>query len=192
MLFDEGWNGQVSNVTATLLPNSRFQIDGTEQNGTVLDNYQVGGDFVSSYLNGLSYYDGESNAGEESNGLELATKVFETTAISYETTEQGVKGAVALSNKIAGTALKGVELGSKAITVGLGFVSAGFTIADAAQNGWQNHHTADIIVTAVETGLGLFEVSNPIGWGLAVGMFVGNLISEHYTGKSITQNLFDQ
>jgi hypothetical protein len=190
LIIDASWNGQVSGVSASLLPTGGFQISGTTQNGNALTNYQVGSDFVSSYLSNLDGYTGVPNAGGES-GLKIASQVFETTAISYETTVQGVEGAVALSNKISGTALQGVELGSKGLSVGLGIVSAGFTVANAAQNGWQNHHTADLLVTAAETGLALFEATNPIGWGLALGMFIGNMVSEHYTGKSITQNLFD-
>jgi len=69
MIFNSSWCGQVSNVTATLLPNGKFQINGTTQDGTALNNYQVGSDYVSSYLSGLSGYEGESNGGEESNGM---------------------------------------------------------------------------------------------------------------------------
>jgi RHS repeat-associated protein len=84
-----------------------------------------------------------------------------------------------------------------AITKGLtrtGFVlagvSAGLTIYDGARNGWQDHHSADLVVNGALTGL---SIVCPAA-GLVVGglYFVGDVASQYYTGKSITQNLFDE
>ncbi|MDD5571976.1 MAG: hypothetical protein PHD97_12570 [Bacteroidales bacterium] len=59
---------------------------------------------------------------------------------------------------------------------------------DAYNKGqWQNHHTADIII-----GLGTtFMLSGPWGWAAAGAYFVTDLTVKYYTGKSITENLFD-
>jgi hypothetical protein len=49
----------------------------------------------------------------------------------------------------------------------------------------------DLGIDVTEGVLASFTVSSPIGWAFGVGMFVGNLISEHYTHKTITENLFN-
>jgi len=83
---------------------------------------------------------------------------------------------------------------SKTLTragVGLSAVSALITVADAYNKGeWQGHHTADLIVNGTLTGL---SIVCPAA-GLVVGgiYFVGDITSQYYTGKSITENLFDQ
>jgi hypothetical protein len=74
----------------------------------------------------------------------------------------------------------------------LGLLNVAITAGDGAINGWQNHHTADVLISTAEVLLGLFEYTTPAGWILAGGIFVGNLISEHYTHKTITENLFDR
>jgi len=143
-------------------------------------------------INAISNYLGNYDQEEESNGLELAAKVWETTAVTYETTIQGVAAGQKLANTLLKTSIKAVSLESKAVSGTMGLVSIGFTVADAAVGGeWQNHHTADVLVSVAEVGLALFETTSPIGWAFGAGMFIGNLISEHYTGKSITENLFD-
>jgi hypothetical protein len=72
-----------------------------------------------------------------------------------------------------------------------GVVNMILTTGDGVSNGWKNHHTADLIVISTEIGLGLFEATSPIGWAFGAAMFVGDLISEHYTGHTITENIFD-
>ena len=159
----------------------------TEQVG---ENYHfIGATDKTTYTN-----NGDAN-NRESNGWETARTVVEISDISFETTEQGITGAQRLGNAIGGTEsaiLKGGGLGKIAGT-GLGFINIGTTIASGLtdKNGWQNHHTADIAVSAVEIGLGLFETTSPVGWAFGAAMFVGDLVSEHYTGHTITENLFD-
>jgi hypothetical protein len=63
--------------------------------------------------------------------------------------------------------------------------------ADPNKNGWQNSNTADVALGVGQIALAMFEATSPIGWAVGAGLFVGNLISEHYTNKSITENLFD-
>jgi hypothetical protein len=60
--------------------------------------------------------------------------------------------------------------------------------ADAYQNEkWQNHHTADVVI-----GLGsTFMLSGPWGWTAAGMYFLIDTGVQSYTGRSITQNLFD-
>jgi hypothetical protein len=68
----------------------------------------------------------------------------------------------------------------------------GVTVIDGLTNdkGWQNHHTADLIVTgAIYTAAAAFPV---VGW-IAGGLyFAADVTTQYYTGKSITENLFDQ
>jgi len=82
---------------------------------------------------------------------------------------------------------------SKTLTragVGLSALSAGITIVDGVTNGWENHHSADLVVNGALTGL---SIVCPVAGLVAGGLyFVGDITSQYYTGKSITQNLFDQ
>jgi len=73
---------------------------------------------------------------------------------------------------------------------GLSLLSANITIADGYNNGWENHHSADLIFNSALNGL---SIVCPLA-GLVVGglYFVGDVTSQYYTGKSLTQNLFDQ
>lgn len=68
-------------------------------------------------------------------------------------------------------------------------MSAGITVGDGIKNGWKPHHTADLVVDAT---LYTVAASVPVAGWIAGGIwFVGDLISEHLTGKSITENIFD-
>lgn len=128
------------------------------------------------------------------NGFKVAGNITEATAFSFETTEQSIIGVQKLANRFAGSSKEILNAGKigKLGGVGLGLLSISVTAFDGLKNDWKNHHTADILMTTIEIGLGLFEYTSPIGWGVAGLMFVGNLISEHYTDKTITENLFDK
>jgi hypothetical protein len=140
---------------------------------------------------------GEAEAGEGGegiNGFKTAGIITEAAGFSFETTEQSIIGVQKLANRFVGSSNKILKAGEVGTVTGvtLGAVNMGLTLADGFINGWENHHAADILVTAAEIGLGLFESTTPVGWILAGGIFIGNLISEHYTGKTITENLFDK
>jgi hypothetical protein len=73
----------------------------------------------------------------------------------------------------------------------LTILSAAITTADGLSNdnGWQNHHTADLLITG--TIYGTAAAFPVVGW-IAGGIYlVADLTTQYYTGKSITQNLFD-
>jgi len=71
-------------------------------------------------------------------------------------------------------------------------VSAGITVADAVVKGqWQPHHTADVAISAAFLGASFIPGVNLIVWGAAGALFVTDLAVHHYTGKSVTENLFD-
>lgn len=75
---------------------------------------------------------------------------------------------------------------------GLTFLSVGVTVVDGLtnDNGWQNHHTADLLVTgAIYSTAAAFPI---IGWAAGGLYFAADLTTQYYTGKSITQNLFDE
>jgi len=82
---------------------------------------------------------------------------------------------------------------SKTLTrtgVGLSAVSALITVADGMKNGWENHHTADLIVNGTLTGL---SVVCPVAGLVAGGLyFVGDIASQYYYHKSLTEKLFDE
>ena len=71
---------------------------------------------------------------------------------------------------------------------GLTGVAVIATIADGSINGWQNHHTADLVITG---GLYLLAASNPAGWIIGGVYFIADVAVQSHTGKSITENLFD-
>lgn len=78
---------------------------------------------------------------------------------------------------------------TEAGTTGFAVLSAGLTIADGVQNGFKPHHVADLVVDATIYSI---SASVPVaGWIVGGLWFVGNLISEETTGKSITENAFD-
>lgn len=102
-----------------------------------------------------------------------------------------VRSAKTLTRANRISSLSAARTFSKAGT-GLTILSAGVTVVDGLtnKNGWQNHHTADLIVTGtIYATAAAFPV---VGW-IAGGLyFAADLTTQYYTGKSITQNLFDQ
>lgn len=77
---------------------------------------------------------------------------------------------------------KGAGTTAGAVSV-LGTIGDGLT----GERGWQNHHTADLAIGIATT----FMLSGPGGWGIGGAHFLVDLMVEHYTGRSITQHLFD-
>lgn len=69
-----------------------------------------------------------------------------------------------------------------------GVAGIGVTALDAGLKGqWQNHHTADVLI-----GLGTtFMLSGLWGWVVGGAYFLTDMGVKYYTGKSITENLFD-
>ena len=58
-------------------------------------------------------------------------------------------------------------------------------------NGWQNHHTADFLIQGGMLSLATFFPG--VGWVVAGGYFVGDLVFQHYhDGQSITEYYFDK
>ncbi len=63
------------------------------------------------------------------------------------------------------------------------------TVYDGMSNGWQSHHTADLLITG---GFYALSASVPVaGWIVGGAYFVADVGTQYYTGKSITENLFD-
>jgi RHS repeat-associated protein len=137
----------------------------------------------------------ENNSNQKSNGWEIAGLITESGTVAFETTEQTIIGAQKLANAYGKTTSEILTAGKvgKVTGVSLGVISLALTVGDGLtnKNGWQNHHTADVLVTTGEIALGLFEATSPIGWAVGIGLFVGDLVSEHYTSHTITENLFD-
>ncbi len=156
------------------------------------DYYLIGGVTEVNYTFVSGAYNFYSS-NEEGSGWETARTIVETGGITFETTEQGVVGAQRLGNAVGGTSYEILSAGNvgKIAGTGLGVLNMVLTTGDGVSNGWKNHHTADLIVSATEIGLGLFEATSPVGWAFGAAMFVGDLISEHYTGHTITENIFD-
>jgi hypothetical protein len=72
------------------------------------------------------------------------------------------------------------------------------TIAEGVNNpnGWQNHNTADVVISVAETIATIAKLTNPVGWailGVEALWFAGNEIykSENDDHHSITEDLFD-
>lgn len=126
-----------------------------------------------------------------SNGWETAHTIFEAGSLSYESTIESIKGAQRLANRIGGTSseiLTGGEL-AEGVGKGLAAAGAGLTIADGIANGWKPHHTADLVVDAT---IYTISASVPVaGWIVGGVWFFGDIITKEITGKSITENIFD-
>ncbi|OQP64205.1 hypothetical protein [Niastella populi] len=92
------------------------------------------------------------------------------------------KSAVGLS-KVSNAASK--------LATGAGVAGIGITVIDGltSEKGWQNHHTADVLIGTAQT---LLLGSGPVGWGIGLTYFVADFIVTSSTGKSITENLFDK
>ena len=65
---------------------------------------------------------------------------------------------------------------------------AAATIYDGVSNGWENHHTADLAVTAILYGI---AATNPLGWVVGGLYFVADQTTQAYSGHSITEIFFD-
>jgi len=211
---DNSGSGSGSNNASD--DNSGFTITETD---SYYDYHEVNGDgtFITPnndgmktyqpeeyYFTGMStvttttfYGDGdnqESNATEYeggSNGWETAGEINETANFSFETTMEMVQGAQKLGNSFGGTSSEIITGGEFAEGASKGFAlfGAGLTVADGLENGWKPHHTADLVVDAT---IYTFSAAVPVaGWILGGVWFVGDMITEQITGKSITENVFD-
>jgi RHS repeat-associated protein len=107
---------------------------------------------------------------------------------------QRVNGVVRSANTLTRanriSSLSTARTFSRAGTV-LTFLSVGVTVVDGLTNdkGWQNHHTADLMLTGAIYGTAAaFPV---VGWVAGGLYFAADLTTQCYTGKSITQNLLD-
>lgn len=92
------------------------------------------------------------------------------------------------AGKIGDNALMYLKV-SKAVGRGAGVIGLGITLVDgvSGKGGWQNHHTADMVV-GVTT---VFLLSGPWGWAIGGAYFITDIAVQGYTGRSITENLFD-
>jgi hypothetical protein len=77
---------------------------------------------------------------------------------------------------------------AKGLSKSAGIIGVAVTGIDAYNKGqWENHHTADVLI-----GLGTtFMLSGPWGWAAAGAYFLIDVGVKSYSGKSITENLFD-
>jgi hypothetical protein len=88
------------------------------------------------------------------------------------------------------TSLSYAKVVSRASTT-LAVVGALGTLYDglSSPQGWQNHHTADLLISGVIYGL---AAAVPVaGWIVGGAYFIGDVTSYAISGKSLTQNIFD-
>lgn len=116
------------------------------------------------------------------NGIEAAQtaiNAFDNTALI--TIQAGFNAANKTSPST--TFANGAKVTSSASKV-LGGIGIGLTIVDAANDpkGWQTKHTIDAVVGGLSflPGVGQF---------IGLGWFVGNLISEAVSGRSLSENI---
>uniref|UniRef100_A0A0N4ZEC1 AcidPPc domain-containing protein n=1 Tax=Parastrongyloides trichosuri TaxID=131310 RepID=A0A0N4ZEC1_PARTI len=79
--------------------------------------------------------------------------------------------------------LKGAKYGGQV----LGGLSIIVTVADGLDNGWKNHHTADMAIGIATT----FMMSGPWGWALGAAYYITDAAIQARTGRSITEHLLD-
>lgn len=71
----------------------------------------------------------------------------------------------------------------------IGVLGMGITVVDAAVKGeWKPHHTADLVIGGITTFL---IASNPFTAAIVGGYFLVDLGVQLYSGKSITEHMFD-
>ncbi|MEM0940472.1 MAG: hypothetical protein AAGI25_11900 [Bacteroidota bacterium] len=111
----------------------------------------------------------------------------------------GVNGVFQMGTEIAvhgpkpkytgsGDWAKQVKLGNN-FTKKLGVIGIGIILTDAAVQGhWQHHHTADVAIGVATTFL---LASNPITATIVGSYFLLDLGVQLYSGRSITEHLFD-
>jgi hypothetical protein len=114
--------------------------------------------------------------------IETAQTVIDATDnVALATFEAGFNAA----NKIkpASSFANGAKVVSGASKL-LGAAGIGLTIADAATdpNGWQTKHTID-------AAIGVASFAPGVGQVVAISWFVGNLISQGVSGKSLSENI---
>jgi RHS repeat-associated protein len=170
-------------------------------------NGEGNGGYELHYTNNSSNDDNNNSAGGGvPNWVGTAIGAADATAGAFETAYtvqagqtlrygQRVNGVVRSANTLTRanriSSLSTARTFSRAGT-GLTVLSAGVTVVDGLTNdkGWQNHHTADLLVTGAIYGTAAaFPV---VGWVVGGLYFAADLTTQYYTGKSITQNLFDQ
>ncbi|HEY3404704.1 MAG TPA: RHS repeat-associated core domain-containing protein, partial [Ohtaekwangia sp.] len=102
------------------------------------------------------------------------------TEIAINGTKPNYTGPVSWTNQIKA---------GQNFTKKLGVLGMGITVVDAAVKGeWKPHHTADLVIGGVTTFL---IASNPITATIVGGYFLVDLGVQLYSGKSITEHLFD-
>lgn len=106
--------------------------------------------------------------------------------IRTATSQTGMRAQLQVYGKTGARMLNHLEGASRK----LGLLGVGVTALDAGLKGqWQNHHTADVLIGLGSTyGLALM---GPAGWAIGAGYFLLDVGIKSYTGKSITENLFD-
>ena len=129
---------------------------------------------------------------EKPTPLQIVAKATETTDQVLGATDKAVVGAQKIANNLAGTSSKILSGGEalEGVSHSLIVAHAVIVFADGYNNGFKPHHAADISADGLILAISL---ANPLA-GLLVGgaYFVGNLVSEHYNGKTVTENLFDK
>ncbi len=113
--------------------------------------------------------------------------------IGFMSVVNGVKGetihlAAALNRsvKAAQPYLKFV----KASGTALGITGSGLTVYDGLSNGWENHHTADLLIQGGFIAAGVLA-SGPLGWTLAATYYAFDITFQFASGRSITEHIFD-
>lgn len=183
--------------------------------GTVMSDGSVVADYLGiasvyslekdTYVRGKGKTSGAKAGGGESNLLEsiiggaiTTAGYFESAYIAEAGTEfvygqriNGVVRSASTLTRVNRISSMSAARGFSRTGTGLTILSAGVTVIDGLtnENGWQNHHTADLLVTGgFYTTAAFFPV---VGWVAGGLYFAADLTTQYYTGKSITQNLFD-
>ena len=141
-----------------------------------------GGSFNEGGLSGMDKAGYGLNAFGFANGAK--TELIDY-AVRSGSSQVGIRAELQVLGKTGTRYLQAVK--------GLGFMAgvAGVAVTgiDAYNKGqWQNHHTADVLI-----GVGsLYLLTGPVGWAVGGGYFFLDVGIKSYTGKSITENLFDK
>jgi RHS repeat-associated protein len=157
-------------------------------------NNDVGGSNTLDVLLKTHYSDENGFNRDSKNGWEKAKNITEYMGLGLESMDELQRASQDAEMIEGGKALKIISKSTgKMLGIGLGIVSGISTVinAESKYGHMRTSDKADVLIDVGETIIGAIEVSSPIGWAFGIGMFVGNIISEHYTGKTITENLFN-
>jgi RHS repeat-associated protein len=164
---------------------AKFEIDNVEYTAQFIEGKFTGYESAKGQEY-ISKTKANSNTSEETE-METITDVLGASSFANESKNVLIEYATKASN-VGDDAIKYLMI-SEGLSKTLNAASILVTVTDGltGKQGWQNHHTADLLIGAGS----VFLMSGPWGWTIGGVYFLTDIGVKGYTGRSITENLFD-